>query len=161
MCFGLLPASLFISHFPFRLSLRVPAIVQVGCAALFFASGLTVSAETVLHLFAAGPSQRPEVLRDIVERYEREHPGIKIQVSTGAATSEMQRQYLSTLLNARDETYDALLIDIINPAEYSAAGWLEPLDDYFGSDAKSILMIFCRFNAPPIASMEKWWRCRG
>ena len=36
------------------------------------------------------------------------------------------------MLGAKDSTLDIFIIDIINPAQYAAAGWIEPLDQYLG-----------------------------
>ena len=60
---------------------------------------------------------------------------MKIDIETGGATSELQRQYLSTVLNAKDSAIDIYMIDIVNPAQYFGAGWLEPLDAYIGAPA--------------------------
>ena len=64
--------------------------------------------------------------------------GLIIEAESGGATSDLQRQYLSTVLNAKDPAIDVFLIDIVNPAQYFSAGWLEPLDAYLG-DAATVL----------------------
>jgi len=87
-------------------------------------------APIVLTLFAGGAGPRTKALRAELDDYERLHPGISVKFNTGGATSELQRQYLTTLLDAHDPGYDAFVIDIVNPAEYAAAGWLEPLEPY-------------------------------
>lgn len=109
---------------------------------LLLAAIVPVSAETVLTLFAGGASQRPDLLRSVLDDYEAANPGLRIVVRTGAATSELQRRYLSTLLNARDPGFDALLLDIVAPAQFAAAGWLEPLDPYFGTETESVFAGF-------------------
>jgi len=95
-------------------------------------------AQTTLRVFSGGANQRPDLMRKLFDRYEAANPGVKIQIETGGATSELQRQYLSTLLNAKDSTIDVILIDIINPAQYYGAGWLEPLDAYLGPAATAL-----------------------
>jgi multiple sugar transport system substrate-binding protein len=77
------------------------------------------------------------------------NPGVKIQIETGGSTSELQRQYLSTILNAKDSAIDVFLIDIVNPAQYYSAGWLEPLDAYVGAPAvalKNFLPVYMQSN---------------
>jgi len=97
-------------------------------------------AETVLHVFAGGPQQRTDLTRKMFDEYEKRNPGVKVTLESGGATSELQRQYLSTVLGAKDSTLDVLILDIINPAQYYAAGWIEPLDQYLGvKDAKSYM----------------------
>ena len=93
---------------------------------------LSVAAETRLRVFVGGSNQRPDLMRILFDRYLDDKPGLRIDIETGGATSDLQRQYLSTVLNARDDALDAFLIDIVNPAQYFKAGWLEPLDAHLG-----------------------------
>ena len=98
----------------------------------------TVSAQT-LRVFSGGANQRPDLMRKLFDNYEKQNPGVKIEIETGGATSELQRQYLSTVLNAKDAAIDIYMIDIINPMQYARAGWLEPLNGYLGSEASTIM----------------------
>ena len=98
------------------------------------------NAQTTLRVFAGGQQQRPDLTRKMFDEYEKRNPGVKITLESGGATSELQRQYLSTVLGAKDATLDVFILDIINPAQYHAAGWIEPLDQYLGvKDAKSYM----------------------
>jgi multiple sugar transport system substrate-binding protein len=100
--------------------------------------GLTATAyaqQTTLRVFSGGANQRPDLMRKLFDQYQAKNPGVKIDIETGGATSELQRQYLSTILNAKDPAIDIYLIDIVNPAQYYGAGWLEPLDAYLGKPA--------------------------
>lgn len=92
----------------------------------------SAGAQTQLRVFLGGSNQRPDLMRQLFARYQAEHPGVRIVVETGGATSDLQRQYLSTVLNARDDALDVFLIDVVNPAQYFNAGWLEPLDTHLG-----------------------------
>lgn len=104
-------------------------------AALALASSMAVSAawaqQTTLRVFV-GPNQRPDLQAKLFEQYNKANPGVKVEIETGGATSELQRQYLSTVLNAKDSAIDLFLIDIVNPAQYASKGWIEPLDKYVG-----------------------------
>ena len=107
-------------------------------AAAALALGLSASAyaqQTTLRVFSGGANQRPDLMRKLFDQYQAKNPGVKIDIETGGATSELQRQYLSTVLNAKDPAIDIYLIDIVNPAQYYGAGWLEPLDAYVGKPA--------------------------
>lgn len=96
--------------------------------------------ETLLRVFAGGQQQRPDLTRKMFDEYEKRNPGVKVTLESGGATSELQRQYLSTVLGAKDASLDVFILDIINPAQYQAAGWIEPLDKYLGvKDAKSYM----------------------
>ncbi len=94
--------------------------------------------QITLRVFSGGQNQRPDLMRKLFDQYETANPGLKIQIETGGATSELQRQYLSTVLNAKDPAIDIFLIDIVNPAQYFGAGWLEPLDAYVGPAATAL-----------------------
>ena len=100
----------------------------------------TVAAQNI-RVFSGGASQRPDLMRKLFDDYEKKNPGSKIEMETGGATSEAQRQYLSTVLNAKDSAIDVYMIDIVNPMQYARAGWLEPLDSYLGAEAGSLMKI--------------------
>ena len=93
-------------------------------------------AQTKIRAFAGGSGQRPDLMRQLFDQYQAKNPGVVIEMETGGATSELQRQYLGTVLNAKDPSIDVFLIDIVNPAQYAGAGWIEPLDRYVGDAAK-------------------------
>ncbi|MCB5186100.1 ABC transporter substrate-binding protein [Methylobacillus gramineus] len=100
---------------------------------------LPVQADTVLRVFIGGAAQRPDLFRTLADRYEASHPGIRIEIGSGAATSELQRKYLSVLLNAHDPSFDALMLDIVHPYQFATAGWIAPLDPYFGKEKDTLL----------------------
>lgn len=120
-----------------------------AAAALLLAFGAQAVAETKLRVFAGGANQRPDLMRKLFDQYQTANPGVAIEVETGGATSELQRQYLSTVLNAKDTAIDIYMIDIVNPAQYFGAGWLEPLDAYIGNAAtalKPYLPVYAQAN---------------
>lgn len=93
-------------------------------------------AETKLRVFSGGQNQRPDLMRKLFDQYQAANPGVKIDIETGGATSELQRQYLSTVLNAKDSAIDVFMIDVVNPAQYFSSGWVEPLNAYVGEPAQ-------------------------
>ncbi|MEN9630349.1 MAG: hypothetical protein RJA10_3577, partial [Pseudomonadota bacterium] len=95
-------------------------------------------AQTKLRVFSGGQQQRPDLMKQLFERYQKANPGVTIEMETGGSTSELQRQYLSTILNAKDPAIDVYLIDIVNPAQYYGAGWLEPLNAHLGDPATAL-----------------------
>lgn len=113
--------------------------------------------QTSLRVFSGGQNQRPDLMRKLFDAYQKANPNVKIDIETGGATSELQRQYLSTVLNAKDTAIDIYLIDIVNPAQYMGAGWLEPLDAYVGgaNAMKPYLPVYSQANivAGKIAAM--------
>ena len=100
------------------------------CIALLLAGPL--AAQTTLRVFAGGSGQRPDLTRLLAADYMQRNPGVRVEIETGGATSDLQRQYLSTVLNARDPSIDVYLMDVVNPAQYHGAAWLEPLNKLIG-----------------------------
>jgi multiple sugar transport system substrate-binding protein len=110
-----------------------------GTVALAFGlSGSPAQAETRLRVFIGG-QQRPDVVRPLLDRYQAAHPGVSVELEVGGATSDLQQQYLTTVLGAGDSAIDVMLIDVVRQAQYAAAGWAEPLDAYLGADKERVL----------------------
>ena len=84
--------------------MRHPLTWLVGLALLLCAAA--AQAQTTLRVFAGGSSQRPDLTRLVVADYMQRNPGVRVEIETGGATSDLQRQYLSTLLNAKDPGID-------------------------------------------------------
>lgn len=109
-----------------RLLLAIRPVV-VFLIAMLAAPWPAARAQTALTVFVSG-QHRPEVMRRAFDRYEAGHPGVKITIQTGGATSELQAQYLNTVMSAKDTSLDVFLLDIIRPAQLAQAGWTVPLD---------------------------------
>ena len=88
-------------------------------------------AETTLNVFISS-ALRPEVMRQAFDQFEQANPGIKVTAQLGGATSDLQAQYLNTVLSAKDSTLDVLMLDIIRPAQFAATGWTLPLNKHVG-----------------------------
>ncbi|MEK0081977.1 ABC transporter substrate-binding protein [Benzoatithermus flavus] len=100
--------------------------------------GPLAHAETKLRVFIGG-QQRPDVVRPLLDRYQAAHPGVSVELEVGGATSDLQQQYLTTVLGSGDSAIDVMLIDVVRQAQYAAAGWAEPLDPYLGDDRQKLL----------------------
>lgn len=59
-----------------------------------------------------------------------ENPDVNVNIELGGATSELQAQYLNTVLSARDSTLDVFILDVIRPAQFVAAGWIAPMEPH-------------------------------
>ncbi|MEQ8966009.1 MAG: ABC transporter substrate-binding protein [Azospirillaceae bacterium] len=111
-------------------------LAGAGASALAFAA--TPAAAQDLRVFIGG-QQRPDVVRPLLDRYQEANPGVSIELEVGGATSELQQQYLTTVLTSQDDALDVFLIDVVRPAQYAAAGWAEPLDSYLGDERDAVL----------------------
>jgi multiple sugar transport system substrate-binding protein len=74
------------------------------------------------------PGQRDAWVRLIAD-FEAANPGIRVRVEEAPPASGAFHALLVTKLRARDPTLDAFMIDVVWPAELTAAGYLDPLDD--------------------------------
>ena len=95
---------------------------------------LPAHAETTLNVFISS-ALRPEVMRQAFDQFEQANPGIKVVAQLGGATSDLQAQYLNTVLSAKDSSLDVLMLDIIRPAQFAATGWTLPLNKDVGTPA--------------------------
>lgn len=112
------------------------AVLLLGTLAV---ASLGLAQTTKLRIFVGG-QQRPDVVKKITDIYEKRNPGVKIEIEVGGATSDQQQQYLTTVLASRDPSIDAILIDVIRPAQYAAARWAHSLDRYLPGVKKTELL---------------------
>ena len=127
--------------------MKLRSLMQGAVGALLATLAVSATAQNI-RVFSGGANQRPDLMRKLFDQYQTANPGVKIDIETGGATSELQRQYLSTVLNAKDSAIDIYMIDIVNPSQYFNAGWLEPLDAYVGGAAalKPYLPVYAAAN---------------
>ena len=92
-----------------------------------------------IHFLMWKPHQRDAWTR-AVRDFEALHPSIRVRVEEGPHSSSELHAMLVTKLRARDPHLDLFLIDVVWPAEFAAAGYLEPLDDLF--DAAALARFF-------------------
>jgi len=125
--------------------MRISRIVATVAIGAMLSSG-ALAQQTTLRIFTGG-QQRPDVMRKIADEYQKKNPNVKVEVEVGGATSEVQQQYLSTVLSSKDSVLDVVLIDVIRPAQWAAQGWAEPLDAYLGADKPKILAQYLKAYA--------------
>lgn len=97
---------------------------------------------TELNLFVSSQHQ-PELWREVLDRFEAENPGVTVNIEQGGNTSEAQSQYLNTILSARDDSLDVMILDIVRPAQFAAAGWTRPVT---GVDMSAYLPAYAEAN---------------
>jgi len=71
----------------------------------------------------------PAPLRGLVEEFERENPGVRVELQTIPNASDLAHQLLVTALGAGSQDLDAFVLDVIWAAELARAGWLANLSD--------------------------------
>lgn len=104
--------------------------VIVVALALVFALAF---AQDPVRIFV-GARQNVDLLNELLAPFTSD-TGIAVEFELGGNTSEVQQQYLNTVLQSQSDEIDIFLIDVVRPAQYAAAGWAAPLNEYFDSDA--------------------------
>lgn len=107
---------------------------NLAATVAFLLVGTLALAQTQLTVFIGG-QQRPDVIGPMLEQFNTENPDIVARYEVGGATSDVQQQYLNTVLTSRSGDIDIFLIDVVRPAQYAASGWAEPLNQFFESEA--------------------------
>ncbi|MEM6429438.1 MAG: ABC transporter substrate-binding protein [Deinococcota bacterium] len=90
-------------------------------------------AQTEVIVFV-GSRQNPELIGSLLDDFNAANPDIMARAEIGGTTSEVQQQYLNTVLTSGSADIDIFLIDVVRPATYAAAGWAEPLNGYFENE---------------------------
>ncbi len=71
----------------------------------------------------------PKPFRDLLDRFEREHPGMKVKDETLPSSTDEQHQFYAINLDSRSVDFDVLSLDVIWVPEFARAGWLRDLTD--------------------------------
>ncbi len=95
---------------------------------LLFATSL--EAQTTLR-FVTWRSEAAAVWQELIANFEASHPGVKVIREVGPHSSTEFHDLVSQKLRNHDPKMDVFFMDVIWPAEFAAAGWALPLDEYF------------------------------
>ncbi|HEY6195491.1 MAG TPA: ABC transporter substrate-binding protein [Candidatus Eisenbacteria bacterium] len=105
------------------------ALIAITCALLASAPASTTrDAATSLTVLLPG-SERP-FWQPIASRFEREHPGVKVDLVEGPQSTDLRENIYTASLLAKDPTFDLVYMDVTWTAKFAAAGWLVPLDEF-------------------------------
>ena len=81
------------------------------------------------------PAPFADATAELVETFNREHPGIDLSVTRGPLETEAVSDLAMSSLLLGNSPYDVLLMDVTWTPKYAKAGWLEPLEAWLGADA--------------------------
>jgi len=95
-----------------------------------------VGAETQLR-FVTWRSEAARVFQQIIADFEVNHPGIKVIQEIGPSSSTEFHDLVTQKLRNRDAEMDVFFMDVVWPAEFAAAGWALPVDQFFPPTAQS------------------------
>ncbi len=69
--------------------------------------------------------------RSLLDRFEREHPGIRVRDESLPASTDEQHQFYAVNLESRSSDFDVLSLDVIWVPEFARAGWLRDVSRLF------------------------------
>jgi multiple sugar transport system substrate-binding protein len=76
----------------------------------------------------------------VAAEFEKEHPGIKVSLKEGpASTDERENMYTRSFM-AEDGVYDVVYMDIIWVPKFASKGWLMPLDADFPEEERQAFL---------------------
>ncbi|SEM70109.1 ABC transporter substrate-binding protein [Lihuaxuella thermophila] len=89
--------------------------------------------EKVEIVFARGKDVTGES-KKIIEAFEKKHPNIKVKFKEMPADTGQNHDQLVTMFSSQSSEIDVFNLDVIWPAEFAKAGYLQPLDRYIEKD---------------------------
>jgi len=98
-----------------------------------------VGAQTQLRFVTWRP-EAAQAWAQIIANFEASHRGIKIIQEVGPNSSTEFHDLVTQKLRNRDREMDAFFMDVVWPAEFAAAGWALPLDEFFPPAARSAFL---------------------
>ncbi len=104
-------------------------VLALGAAFGGVGAGVATAADKVVRW--ASSDFVSQTVAPLVQQFERENPGIKIEFVQVPRPGSDQRSRYVTFLAAQTADIDIYTIDIVWPAEFASAGWARPLDDFF------------------------------
>jgi len=119
---------------PWAAGLFTVALLCAGHAPLTYCqelpAGRPVSPPVTLH-FVTWKADHPRAWDAAIQRFEQAHPHVRVKREIAPHSSTAYHDLLTQKLRNRDVSLDLFFMDVIWPAEFAAAGWALPLDDYF------------------------------
>ncbi len=80
------------------------------------------------------PAPLADAVADPVAQFNRQGSGVRVEVIRGPLDTDTISDLAISSLLLGDAPFDLLLVDVSWLAKFAAAGWLEPLEGWFGSE---------------------------
>lgn len=128
---------------PFLTALLLTAFFAGGCTP----AGRDKERGTVIVFKHGKIAGDPMQFREILDRFERENPGIRVKDETLPASTDEQHQFYVINLEGKSADFDLLSMDVIWVPEFARAGWLRDLshllpgkerEDFFPGPMKAV-----------------------
>jgi multiple sugar transport system substrate-binding protein len=79
----------------------------------------------------------PRPFRELLDRFEHEHPGIRVRDETLPASTDEQHQFYAVNLEGRSADFDVLSMDVIWVPEFARAGWLREIGPLLSGEERN------------------------
>ena len=112
--------------------LLVFALCMNGCAKAT-EDGKDESVVVFKHAKMAGD---PRLFRQLLDRFEAEHPGLRVKDETLPASTDEQHQFYVINLEGGSADFDVLSMDVIWVPEFARAGWLKDVSHLFPAEER-------------------------
>lgn len=118
----------FVQYWRRSLTFRmVSSIVAFSLTALLIVFPLRAQQPVVLSVLIPAPDVKP--FPPVIAEFERQNPGIKINIVEGPNASNLVEDLYSSAFLLGDSPYDLLNMDITWVPKFAAAGWLQDISD--------------------------------
>lgn len=114
---------------------RYSSLLSVFLAAALVVILPALSQPVTLTFLMLAPDQPP--LRPVIEDFERQNPGIKLNVIEGPNASNLVEDLNTTSFLLGNSPYDLVNLDIVWLPKFAAAGWLTDLSDRFSKEERA------------------------
>ena len=88
-------------------------------------------------VFCYGGNDLKNSLQTAIIKFEEANPDVAVKTNQLPSSTNLQKDYYASALYSGDSSIDVFLADIVWTAEFSAAGWLLPLDIYFDKSVQN------------------------
>ncbi len=78
----------------------------------------------------------PTQFRKLLDRFEQDNPGIRVQDETLPASTDEQHQFYVINLDSHSSDFDVLSLDVIWVPEFARAGWLSDMTGVLAAEEK-------------------------
>lgn len=106
------------------------ALVAVACGSGGAGGEVGANEKQTIVFATQGLGAEGDATKEAIKGFEKKHPNIHVKLLTLSSTSNDAYQQLEQRFVAKSSTPDVITSDVIWPATFAAAGWLEPLDSY-------------------------------
>jgi multiple sugar transport system substrate-binding protein len=114
------------------MKLRTAIVIFIVLFLSFFLTccGQAGKSDSAIIVFKHGKiAGDPEPLRELIARFEKENPGVKVKDETLPASTDEQHQFYVINLEGKSSDFDVLSMDVIWVPEFARAGWLTDVSD--------------------------------